>query len=144
MTFVDNSPQILQLTSDLASEMIRAAVAKSQELNVRMNIAVVDRGANLMAFHRMDGAWLGSIDIACKKAKTAKLFDMDTGSIGAISQPGQSLYNIEHSNDGLITFPGGLPVLDEGGNVIGAVGVSGSTVDDDHLVAQAAVDTVLK
>lgn len=106
-----------------------------------MNIAIVDSGANLKAFRRMDGAWLGSIDIACKKAKTARLFDMPTGSIGEVSQPGESLFNIEHSNDGLITFPGGLPITSHDGTVIGAVGVSGSSVENDQLVAQAAVAT---
>jgi uncharacterized protein GlcG (DUF336 family) len=72
-----------------------------------MNIAVVDAGGNLKAFRRMDGAWLGSIDIAIKKARTARYFDMNTGDIGQLSQPGGPLFNIEVSNGGLITFPGG-------------------------------------
>ena len=75
-----------------------------------MNIAVVDAGGNLKAFTRMDGAWLGSIDISIKKARTARFFDMATGVIGELSQPGGPLYNIEVSNGGLITFPGGLPL----------------------------------
>lgn len=127
------------LCSDTAKRILEAALEKSIELGVKMNIAIVDGGANLKAFERMDGAWLGSIDIACKKAKTARLFDMPTGDIGQISQPGASLYNIEHSNEGLITFPGGLPISNEEGCVIGAVGVSGSTVENDHSVAMAAV-----
>lgn len=131
--------QSKELCSSKAQRMLEAAVKKSTELGVKMNIAIVDQGANLKAFQRMDGAWLGSIDIACKKAKTARLFDMPTGAIGQISQPGAALYNIEHSNEGLITFPGGLPIEDEAGGVIGAVGVSGSTVENDHLVALAAV-----
>ena len=90
----------------------------------------------------MDGAWLGSIDIAQKKAKTARWFDMPTGAIGGLSQPGGSLYNIEHSNGGLITFPGGLPLKNSGGDVIGAIGVSGSTVEDDHAVAEAGESAV--
>jgi uncharacterized protein GlcG (DUF336 family) len=102
-----------------------------------MDIAVVDAGANLKAFVRMDDAWLGSIDIAIKKAKTARFFDMNTGEIGKLSQPGGALYNIEHSNDGLITFPGGMPIKNDQGEIIGAIGVSGSTVENDHLVAQA-------
>ena len=110
-------------------------------MGVKMNIAVVDAGANLIAFRRMDGAWLGSIDIAIKKAKTARYFDMPTGDIGGLSQPGGSLYGIEHSNGGLISFPGGIPLTD-GDAVIGAVGVSGSTVEDDHEVAQAGVDAL--
>ncbi len=132
----------IDLTSDAAERIVAAAIAKSDELGVKMNVAVVDAGANLKAFRRMDGAWLGSIDIACKKAKTARYFDMPTGQIGEISQPGSSLFNIEHSNDGLITFPGGLPVTNDDGMVIGAVGVSGSTVENDHLVAQAGVDAI--
>jgi uncharacterized protein GlcG (DUF336 family) len=101
-----------------------------------MNIAVVDAGANLKAFIRMDGAWLGSIDIAIKKARTARFFDMPTGDIGKLSQPGGALFNIEHSNGGLISFPGGIPILING-TVIGAIGVSGSTVENDHEVAAA-------
>ena len=85
----------------------------------------------------MDGAWLGSLDIAIKKAKTARLFDINTGDIGALSQPGASLYNIELSNGGLITFPGGVPVKNAAGEIIGAIGVSGSSVENDHAVAEA-------
>src|SRR3712207_1265676 len=102
-----------------------------------MNIAVVDAGGNLKAFVRMDGAWLGSIDISIRKAKTARYFDMPTGDIGQLSQPGGPLYNIEHSNGGLITFPGGLPIKSGDGTIIGAIGVSGSTVENDHTVAEA-------
>ena len=125
-----------------AETMLDAAIRKSEEIGVKMNIAIVDSGTNLKAFHRMDGAWLGSIDIACKKARTARQFDMPTGNLGSLSQPGGALFNIEHSNGGLISFPGGLPVVNENGTVIGAIGVSGSTVEDDHTVAQAAVDAV--
>jgi len=85
----------------------------------------------------MDGAWLGSIDIAIKKAKTARYFDMPTGEIGKLSQPGGPLYNIEVSNGGLISFPGGLPIKNAAGAVIGAIGVSGSTVENDHACAEA-------
>ena len=102
-----------------------------------MNIAVVDAGANLVAFGRMDGAWLGSLDISIKKAKTARYFDMNTGIVGELSQPGGSLYNIEHSNGGLITFPGGVPIKNANGEIIGAIGVSGSAVENDHAVAEA-------
>lgn len=122
-----------------AEQVIAAAQAKSIEIDTKMNIAVVDAGANLVAFARMDGAWLGSLDISIKKAKTARFFDMNTGAIGGLSQPGGALYNIEHSNGGLITFPGGIPIKDANGHVIGAVGVSGSTVENDHTVAEAGV-----
>lgn len=126
---------------ELAKKIIDAATAKSEELGTKMDIAVVDEGMNLTAFVREDGAWLGSIDIAMKKAKTARSFDMDSGAIGTLSQPGGPLYNIEHSNGGLITFPGGV-VLKQGGAIIGAIGVSGSSVEDDHAVASAGASAV--
>lgn len=122
-----------------AEKIIEAAKQKCAEMDVKMNIAVVDAGANLVAFVRMDGAWLGSADIAVKKAKTARFFDFPTGEIGKLSQPGSSLYGIEHSNGGLISFPGGIPIKDGSGEVVGAIGVSGSTVEDDHAVAEAGV-----
>jgi len=131
---------------DIPLEKARAAVTRaverSKELGVKMNIAVVDAGANLKAFARMDGAWLGSIDIAIKKARTARFFDMETGKIGKLSQPGGSLYQIEHSNGGLITFPGGVPIQNQDGEVIGAIGVSGSTVENDHNVALAGAQAI--
>jgi uncharacterized protein GlcG (DUF336 family) len=128
---------VSELTLPQARASVDAALEKSKELGVKMNIAVVDAGANLKAFARMDGAWLGSIDIAIKKARTARFFDMNTGEIGNLSQPGGALYNIEHSNGGLITFPGGIPIRDSAGQIIGAIGVSGSTVENDHTVAEA-------
>lgn len=130
------------LYTDAANTMLAAAIQKSMELGVKMNIAIVDAGANLKAFHRMDGAWLGSVDIACRKARTARFFDMPTGAIGDISQPGGALYNIEHSNGGLISFPGGLPLTNEQGTVIGAIGVSGSTVENDQIVAQSGINAM--
>lgn len=130
------------ISLEQAIAAVEAALKKSNEMGVKMDIAVVDAGANLKAFARMDGAWLGSIDIAQKKAKTARWFDMPTGAIGGLSQPGGSLYNIEHSNDGLITFPGGLPLKNSAGDIIGAIGVSGSTVEDDHAVAEAGESAV--
>lgn len=129
------------ITLEQAETAVKAAKQKALELGLKMNIAVVDAGANLTAFGRMDGAWLGSLDISIRKAKTARFFDMPTGELGKLSQPGGSLFNIEHSNGGLITFPGGIPIL-SGGDVIGAIGVSGSTVEDDHTVAQAGVDAL--
>ena len=87
-------------------------------------------------------AVVGSIDVTIKKAKTACLFAMPTGDLGKLSQPGGPLYSIEHSNEGLITFPGGLPVVDGLGVLIGAIGVSGGTVENDHKVAQAGVKVV--
>ncbi|MGJ8667743.1 MAG: GlcG/HbpS family heme-binding protein [Patiriisocius sp.] len=120
-----------------AEKIISAAKEKAKAIDTKMNIAVVDAGANLVAFGRMDGAWLGSLDISIKKAKTARFFDMNTGDIGGLSQPGGSLFNIEHSNGGLITFPGGIPLKNGKGEVVGAIGVSGSSVENDHTVADA-------
>ncbi len=130
------------VTLDLAHKALEAAINRAEEIGAKMDIAIVDAGANLKAFARMDGAWLGSIDIAIKKARTARYFDMSTGEIGKLSQPNGPLFNIEHSNGGLISFPGGVPIVAGDGRVIGAVGVSGSTVEDDHDVAQAAVSAI--
>lgn len=127
----------MNITLKQAEKIIAAAQNKAKEINTKMNIAVVDAGANLVALARMDGAWLGSLDISIKKAKTARFFDMNSGSIGELSQPGGSLYNIEHSNNGLITFPGGIPLKNSDGEIVGAIGVSGSTVENDHAVAEA-------
>jgi uncharacterized protein GlcG (DUF336 family) len=132
----------MNITLKQAEEVIASAKSKAIELKTKMNICVVDSGANLVAFARMDGAWLGSIDISLKKAKTARFFDMNTGIIGSLSQPGESLYNIEHSNGGLITFPGGIPIHDKDGVIIGAIGVSGSSVENDHTVAAAGLDAI--
>lgn len=127
----------MNITLQQAEQIIAAAKEKATAIDTKMNIAVVDGGANLVAFARMDGAWLGSLDISIKKAKTARFFDMDTGIIGSLSQPGGSLYNIEHSNGGLITFPGGIPLKNSAGEIVGAIGVSGSSVENDHAVAEA-------
>jgi uncharacterized protein GlcG (DUF336 family) len=130
------------ITLDQAKAVIDAAVKKSQELQINEDIAVVDAGGNLKAFVRMDTAWLGSIDISIKKAKTSRYFDMPTGEIGKLSQPAGPLYNIEVSNGGLITFPGGVPLRDSSDAVIGAIGASGSTVDKDDEVAKAGAAVV--
>ncbi|MFD2561191.1 GlcG/HbpS family heme-binding protein [Aquimarina rubra] len=132
----------MNITLEQAEKIISAAKAKSIALNTKMNISVVDAGANLVAFARMDGAWLGSLDISLKKAKTARFFDMNTGTIGELSQPGGSLYNIEHSNGGLITFPGGIPIKNGNDEIIGAIGVSGSSVENDHAVAEAGANAL--
>jgi uncharacterized protein GlcG (DUF336 family) len=130
------------ISLDQAQAVIDAAIKKSQELGIKEDIAIVDAGGNLKAFIRMDNAWTGSIDIAMKKAKTARMFDMPTGEIGKLSQPGGPLYHIEVSNGGLITFPGGNPLRTGSDVVIGAIGASGSTVDNDDAVAQAGAAVV--
>lgn len=132
------------ITLNQALAVVSAAREKAEKQGTLMDIAVVDAGANLKAFVRMDGAFLGSIDISIKKAKTARFFNMPTGKLGELAQPGKPLYNIEFSNGGLITFPGGLPLKDKDGNIIGAIGVSGSSVEDDHEVALAGAEALKK
>jgi uncharacterized protein GlcG (DUF336 family) len=117
------------VTLTQAQAVVEAASAKAEEIDVPMNIAVVDAGNNLTAFVRMDGAWLGSIDIAQNKAYTARAFDMSTKDLAPLCQPNQPR---------LIIFAGGIP-LESGGDVIGAVGVSGGSVEQDHEVAEAGV-----
>src|SRR5678815_3395496 len=134
--------KFMNITLSQAEAAIKAAKEKSRELRTLMNIAVVDAGANLIAFVHEDGAWLGSIDISQRKARTARYFNMDSGEIGKLSQPGGSLYNIEHSNGGLITFPGGVVIKNANGDIIGAIGVSGSSVENDHSVALAGANAV--
>lgn len=132
----------MNITLEQAEAVIAAAKAKAIEINTLMNIAVVDSGTNLVAFAHMDNAWLGSIDISQKKARTARYFNMNSGEIGKLSQPGGPLYNIEHSNGGLISFPGGVLIKNANGDIIGAVGVSGDSVENDHTVAQAGADAI--
>merc|ERR1712110_140657 len=132
-----------KMNLEIANKAVKAAINESEKLNVKMNIAIVDAGGNLIAFSRMDNAWLGSVDIAIKKAKTAIFFNMPTGEIGKLSQPGKPLYNIEHSNGGPITFPGGVPIQSGQNVLIGGIGVSGSTVENDHQVANAGFTAVM-
>jgi uncharacterized protein GlcG (DUF336 family) len=127
------------VTLSAAQTIVDAARAKAEEIGVPMNIAVVDEGNNLTAFARMDGAWLGSIDIAKNKAYTARSFDMSTKDLAPLCQPNQPLFGIHASNQGqLIIFAGGIP-LTVGDQVVGAVGVSGGSVEQDQEVAEAGV-----
>jgi len=127
------------ITLEEAFRVITAARQKAEEIGVMMNIAVVDEGGNLTAFARMDGAWLGSIDIAQSKALTARNFDMTSEALGAISQPGEMCFGIHVSNQGkTIIFGGGIP-LTKGTRIVGAIGVSGGTVPQDIKVAEAGV-----
>lgn len=132
----------MNITLEQAEAVIEAAKAKAVETKTLMNIAVVDSGTNLIAFAHMDEAWLGSIDISLKKARTARYFNMNSGEIGKLSQPGGPLYNIEHSNGGLISFPGGVLIKNAKGQIIGAVGVSGDSVENDHIVAAAGAAVI--
>jgi uncharacterized protein GlcG (DUF336 family) len=126
------------MTMDNAQLIIKAAIAKAKEIGQPMNIAVVDAGTNLTAFVRMDGAWLGSIDIAINKAFTAKAFDISTLELGRNSQPGNQFFGIHVSNhDRVMIFAGGIPIKVKG-QIIGAVGVSGGSGEQDQAVAEAA------
>ena len=119
--------------------ILEAARAKAEQIGVPMNIAIVDDGGNLVTFARMDDAWLGSIDIAQNKAYTARAFDMPTKDLAPLAQPGAPLYGIEASNHGrLIVFAGGIPLVSDG-RVVGAIGVSGGSVEQDQEVAEAGV-----
>jgi uncharacterized protein GlcG (DUF336 family) len=126
-----------RLTQESAARIATAGQRAAATASLAMNIAIVDAGGHLLHFARMDDAWLGSIDLALKKAQTAVLFRMPSAALGEMSQPGGPLYGIEHSNDGLISFGGGLPLTDTAGRILGAVGVSGGTADQDVHVAQA-------
>ncbi len=122
-----------------AIKVIKAAEAKAKEIGVQMNIAVVDTGGNLIAFERMDNAWLGSIDIAINKAFTAICFAMSTEALGKEAQPGKSLYGIQNTNkDRIVIFGGGIP-LKKNGELFGAIGISGGAVSQDISVALAGV-----
>jgi uncharacterized protein GlcG (DUF336 family) len=126
------------ITMSKAQLIIKAAVAKAEEIRQPMNIAVVDAGANLTAFMRMDGAWLGSIDIAINKAFTARAFDISTLELGRNSQPGDQFFGIHVSNhDRVMIFAGGVP-LKANGQVVGAIGISGGSGKQDQAVAEAA------
>src|SRR5690554_4118899 len=125
-----------------AKEIINAAEKKAEEIGQPMNIAVVDAGGNLVAHARMDGAWIGSIDISINKAFTSKAFDITTKDLGDNSQPGQQFFGIHASNNGkIMIFAGGIP-LKKDGQVIGAIGVSGGSGEQDHQVAEAGAAAI--
>jgi uncharacterized protein GlcG (DUF336 family) len=133
-------PSATGISLDEAMRVVAAARKKAEEIGVMQNIAVVDAGGTLTAFARMDGAWLGSVDIAKNKAFTARAFDMTTEALGQMSQPGEMIYGIHASNDlRVIIFGGGIPLM-QNGKVVGAIGVSGGTVPQDIEVAEAGVE----
>jgi uncharacterized protein GlcG (DUF336 family) len=127
------------LTMDKTLLIVEAAIEEAKKIGQPMNIAIVDAGANLMAFMRMDGAWLGSIDIAINKAFTARAFDIPTLELGHNSQSGDQFFGIHASNHGrVMIFAGGIPIR-VNGQIAGAVGVSGGSGEQDQAVAKAAV-----
>ena len=129
---------INSVSLDDAQRVIQAGIAKAKEINSPSNIAVADAGGNLLAFARMEGAWLGSIDIAINKAFTSRAFDIATKQLAGFAQPGEQFYGIHVSNHGrIMIFAGGMP-LKSGNKVVGAVGVSGGTGEQDQQIAEAA------
>ena len=132
----------MTLTLADARTVITAAETKASEVGQPMNIAVVDAGGNLISQVRMDGAWLGAIDISINKAFTARAFDIQTKDLGENSQPNQQFYGIQNSNQGrIMIFAGGIPLIREG-EVVGALGVSGGTGEQDQAVAEAGVNAL--
>ena len=125
------------VTLDDARKVIAAAEKKATEVSQPMNIAVADAGGNLVAHVRMDGAWIGSIDISIKKAFTSRAFDIATKDLAKHSQSGGQFFGIHASNDGrVMIFAGGIP-LKRDGKILGAIGVSGGSGEQDHAVAEA-------
>lgn len=127
------------ISLNLAKQITAIAIqqAKRQEFNIC--VSVVDQAGLLVHFERMDNALLGAIDVAIKKARTAALFQTNSAELGAIAQPGGAIYTLEATNGGLISFGGGVILRNEQGNVIGAIGVAGATVEADEAIAQLAV-----
>lgn len=129
---------IKSVSLDDAQRVIQAGIAKAKEIGSPSNIAVADAGGNLLAFARMQDAWLGSIDIAINKAFTSRAFDIPTKQLAGFAQPGQQFYGIHVSNHArVMIFAGGLP-LKSGDKVVGAVGVSGGTGEQDQQIVEAA------
>lgn len=128
----------MQLTSRQAQAVIDAAAAKAQELGIPVNVAVLDAGARLKAFSRMDGAVLGSIDIAMRKATTAALFESNSEAVWEYCKPGAPAHYLELTNGGLAPFEGGMPLKSATGELVGAVGVSGGAVAQDFEIVRAA------
>ncbi|HEY2539947.1 MAG TPA: heme-binding protein [Stellaceae bacterium] len=127
----------VMVTLSEARRVIAAAENKAREIGQPMNVAVVDAGGNLVSHVRMDGAWIGSIDISINKAFTARAFDLSTEELGKNSQPGQQFFGIHASNHGrIMIFAGGVPLKD-GVSVVGAIGVSGGSGSQDQAVANA-------
>jgi uncharacterized protein GlcG (DUF336 family) len=127
----------MKLTIEAADRMIEAAAEKAAEIGIAVNIAVLDAGAHLKAFRRMDRAALGAIDLAIRKARTAALFEMDSEQIWEFVKPGAPAEGMQFSNDILITFAGGVLLRSDDGEIVGAIGVSGGTVPQDGEIVAA-------
>ncbi|MDY0039349.1 MAG: heme-binding protein [Desulforhabdus sp.] len=127
------------MTTHQARAIISAAEAKATAMGVPVNVAVLDSGAHLKAFSRMDDAPLGSIDVAIRKARTAVLFEVNSEAVWEYCKPGAPAPGLELTNGGLAPFPGGIPLKGSDGTMQGAVGVSGGSVEQDFEIAQAAL-----
>src|ERR1700691_1282758 len=127
----------MQFTSDQPDTLIAAARAKAKAIGIAVSVAVLDSAGHMKAFSRMDGAWLGSSDVAVRKARTAVLFEAETQSIWDICKPDAQAHGLEHTNGGLVTFAGGIPLKAANGCLIGAIGVSGGEVAQDFEIAKA-------
>jgi uncharacterized protein GlcG (DUF336 family) len=134
----------LNVSIEIAEQVATAAREQALQIGAPMNIAVVDGGGYLKLFIRMDGAVLGSIDVALRKAKTAILFGMNTEQVFEFCKPGAPAFGLEHTNGGLAVFAGGIPLRNADGEVIGAIGVSGGIVSQDFIVAEAGAAALPK
>jgi len=132
----------MTLTLDLAEKSLRSGREHAATLGVAVCLVVCDAAGHLKAFARMDRTWLGAIDVALRKAKTSVLFEAETQLIWEVSRPDAQAHGLESSNDGLITFAGGIPLRSTDGELLGAVGVSGGQVAQDYAIAQAAASAL--
>lgn len=132
----------MQITATQAERILKASILTASELGISVCIAILDSGGHLKSFHRMDGAWLGVVDVAIRKAKTSVLFEMETQTLDNYSKAGADAHGIELTNGNLVTFAGGIPLKDVDGHVIGSIGVSGGQVAQDYAVAQSGVSAL--
>ena len=132
----------MTLTLDLAEKSLRSGREHAATLGVAVCLVVCDAAGHLKAFARMDRTWLGAIDVALRKAKTSVLFEAETQLVWEVSRPDAQAHGLESSNDGLITFAGGIPLRSTNGELLGAVGVSGGQVAQDYAIAQAAASAL--
>jgi uncharacterized protein GlcG (DUF336 family) len=129
----------MTITSERADSLIKAAKAKAVDIGIAVSVVVLDSGGHLKAFSRMDGAWLGSIDVAMKKARTSVLFEMETQQVWEVCKPDAQAHGLELTNGALVTFAGGIPLKPTNGLLLGAIGVSGGQVAQDLEVARAGL-----
>ncbi|GAA1491617.1 GlcG/HbpS family heme-binding protein [Brachybacterium sacelli] len=127
------------ITLETASRIIDAGQEKAHDLGLNAVFAVLDAGANLVAFERMDGAWLASNDLALAKSRTSVMFEAPSEALNAPLQLGEPVAHFDHTNGGLLLMGGGVPITDDTGRLLGALGVSGGTPEQDAEIARAAI-----